>query len=526
MGKNKVNSAIIENFLNGTNKKENVVGIEANYTDTFVYLIINDGISKYTEKHNYKPFLWFTEEVSQKLYGGKKLKSIEAAKRFGVTSKRLKVSDEDGNAPDRLQNGYKYLATCDKSYNDLLRFFKEGGVEVFGEHSKLFFTFTPVEQFMIQTGIRMFKGKQDYNDIHRFQFDLETEGLSGTKDAIFQIGMRDNKGFEYVLETKGKTLQEKRDSERDIIEKFFKTIDGLKPDVITGYNSESFDWTFIVDRCERLSIDLPEIAITLENKGVFKRKPSILKLGNEMESYDQTYMFGYNIIDIAHSVRRAQAINSDIKSWGLKYITKYSDINKPNRVYVPGDKIHTIWADSVNNYAFNENNGDWYKISDNMPLVESYSLVKGDYIVQRYLLDDLWETEQIDTIFNQASFLIAKLLPTTYARSSTMGTASQWKLIMAAWSYQNGLAIPLTDKKRDFTGGLSRLLQLGYARNVVKLDYAALYPKCQLTHEIFPDLDISGVMAGMLEYIVDTRDTYKFLTTKEKKNAKKLEKEN
>jgi hypothetical protein len=45
-------------------------------------------------------------------------------------------------------------------------------------------------------------------------------------------------------------------------------------------------------------------------------------------------------------------------------ITQYSEIAKPNRVYVPGDKINTTWADKVNKYAFNDNNGDWYKITD------------------------------------------------------------------------------------------------------------------------------------------------------------------
>ena len=527
MSKVNVDATIIESFLNGNNPKKYVVGIEANYSDPFVNLIINDpDTGKRIEKHPFKPFLWFKEDVGKLLYGGSKVKAIQKAQDYGVKSQRLRVSDADGNIPKRLQNGYKYIATCSKSYNDLVRYFKDGGVDIFHkDFSKLFFSFSPVEQFMIQTGIRMFKGMDDYNDLHRFQFDLETEGLSPSVNAIFQVGMRDNKGFEYVLETKGNTLQEKRDCERENIKKFFKTINYLKPDIITGYNSESFDWSYIIDRCERLSLDISDISICLDGKSSLKRKPAMLKLGNEMETYNQTYMYGYNIIDIAHSVRRAQAINSDIKSWGLKYITQYSEVNKKNRVYIPGDKIHTIWSDTVNQYAFNDENGDWYRISDRMQLKDNYKIVKGDYLIQRYLLDDLWETEQIDTIFNQAAFLIAKLLPTTYSRSSTMGTASQWKLIMAAWSYENGLAIPETEPKRDFTGGLSRLLELGYARNVVKLDYAALYPKTELTHLIFPDLDISGVMEGLLTYVVDTRDKFKFLTGKEKKKAKKLAEE-
>jgi predicted glycosyl hydrolase (DUF1957 family) len=71
-------------------------------------------------------------------------------------------------------------------------------------------------------------------------------------------------------------------------------------------------------------------------------------------------MYGYSIIDISHAVRRAMAINSEIKSWGLKYITQYSEIAKPNRVYVPGDKINSTWTDKKNKYAFNNDNGDWY----------------------------------------------------------------------------------------------------------------------------------------------------------------------
>jgi hypothetical protein len=41
----------------------------------------------------------------------------------------------------------------------------------------------------------------------------------------------------------------------------------------------------------------------------------------------------------------------------------------------------------------------------------------------------IYGTEQIDNLFNQASFLIGKMLPTSF-QSSTMGTG-QWKLIMA-----------------------------------------------------------------------------------------------
>jgi len=523
--KTRISGENIESFLQGSDPQKYIVAIESGYNEPTVQLIVNDPeTGKRIEEHKYKPFLWFKEDITTMMYGGKRMAMIEAGTRYGVKITRLRVSDDNGKTPDRLFNGYKFMATCTKSYNDLINYFKKGGVDIFNkENSKYFVLFSPTEQFMIQSGKRLFKGMEDYNDIHRFQFDLETEGLFPNKHAIFQIGVRDNRGQEYVLETKGDNGYDKRDAERVMIDKFFRIIDFIKPDFITGYNSENFDWPFLFERAERLNIPITELAITLNRLSNIKRKASTVKLGGETEAYNQTHMWGYNIIDISHAVRRAMAINSEIKAWGLKYITQYSEIAKPNRVYVPGDKINTTWIDKVNQYAFNDTNGDWYIITPEKPLKNGYTIKKGNYIVQRYLCDDLWETEQIDNIFNQASFLIGKMLPTGFQRSSTMGTAGQWKLIMAAWSYENGLAIPETQKKRDFTGGLARLLEVGYARNVVKLDFAALYPKIQLTHLIFPDLDITGMMEGTLQYIVDTRDKFKFLTGKEKKIYEKLE---
>jgi DNA polymerase elongation subunit (family B) len=524
--KNLVTNEEIQDFLEGSDSQKYIVAVEANQNEPSVTLIINDPDNqpKYSEVHKYKPFIWFKENITKDLYGGNRIKIIEARNKYGITFKKLRTSNSDGFVPKRLEDGFTLLAETTQSFYKLIRFFSDGGIDVFNEkHKNNFIRLDSVEQFLIQSGKRLFKGMDDYNDIHRFQFDLETEGLYASKDAIFQIGVRDNRGIEMVLETLGNSPKEKRDSERINIEKFFKIIDFIKPDVITGYNSENFDWPYLFERSDRLGIPVSEVAITLNRASKIKRKSATIKLGGDTEKYEQTHMYGYSILDISHAVRRAMAVNTEIRSWGLKYITQYSGIAKPNRVYVPGDLINTTWSDKTNQYAFNESNGIWYKITDKNTLKDDFKIVTGAYIVQRYLCDDLWETEQIDNLFNQASFLISKMLPTTFMRSSTMGTAGQWKLIMLAWSYQNGLAIPEIQTKRDFTGGLSRLLEVGFAKNVVKLDFAALYPKTQLTWDIFPDLDISGVMKGILTYIVDTRDHFKFLTGIEKSNAKKLE---
>ena len=236
-----------------------------------------------------------------------------------------------------------------------------------------------------------------------------------------------------------------------------------------------------------------------------------MKLGGEVEYYYPTIMWGHNVLDSLHAARRAQAIDSNMKSSNLKYVTKYLNLKKPNRVYVPGDKITSTWAIQDKVFGLCEDDGDWYKVTDKRQLLKGYNLVSGRYIVERYLLDDLWETDKVEERLNESNFLVGKMLPTTFARACTMGTAGIWKLIMLAWSYENDLAIPALGENKRFVGGLSRLLRTGYVDRVVKLDYNSLYPSVILTWNIPNEVDPSGVLNQMLNYVLGQREKYKEL---------------
>jgi hypothetical protein len=323
MAKEQVSFEEIEQFLGGRDLQKYIVAIEATYYRNEVHLIINDPEKgKYIETHTYKPFLWIMDGVADYMYGGSRTEFKKGMTKFGVKFKTLRLADGDGIIPKRMEDGFKYMAECSGSYSDMLNFFKEGGLDVFSktciqdteiEQRSLFVTFPPAEQFLISTGKRLFKGMDDYNDVHRMQFDLETMGLTASTDPIFQIGIRDNRGYEKILEVKGDTPQELRDSERIQIAEFFNVIFEIKPDIITAYNSEFFDWPYLERRCERLSIDITEIARTLNPDSKFRRKPSKLKVGSETLDYDQTMMWGINIIDISENVIPAGIIAGFIR---------------------------------------------------------------------------------------------------------------------------------------------------------------------------------------------------------------------
>ena len=98
---------------------------------------------------------------------------------------------------------------------------------------KQYLVVTPIEQYMIATGKRMFKGYEDYDDCLRMIFDLETTGLDTKKDRIEQFGIRFNRPvkyhgeemtFEKVYSTEGNSEEEKNASELENIERFLKII--------------------------------------------------------------------------------------------------------------------------------------------------------------------------------------------------------------------------------------------------------------------------------------------------------------
>lgn len=523
----KNNTEEIRQFLQGRDPMEKIISVECGYNDKEVKIVyINANGKKSLGKDDFKPFVWAKHSVCDRMFDGDRAMVKKKLQEFGIEVKLLRTTCEDKETNERLINGYKYIFSARRkmTYKRFQQFFTQAGTPISepkkkkdktasNSSNKEFLAISPVEQYLVLTGRRFFKSYENYDELTRLLFDLETEGLNPEIHSIDQIGIRTNKGFEKVITITGDTSLERRANELLAIREFLKTLREQKPDVIAGHNSEVFDWQFIETRCKVLGTSLETISaeVGYTNPIYKKKKDTVLKLGGEVEYYKPTVIWGHNVLDSLHAVRRAQAIDSNMKSANLKYVTQYLGLKKDNRVYVHGQQIGTIWRDLEPNYALNDSNGDWYKITDKKPIREGYEAVTGKYIVERYLLDDIWETDKVELALNEANFLIGKLLPTPFQRACTMGTAGIWKIIMLAWCYENKLAIPAYAPSKSFTGGLSRLLMVGYVDNVVKLDFNSLYPSIDLTWNVSSSLDITDSMLSMLNYVLTEREKYKEL---------------
>ena len=540
----------IESFLNGSNPQERIIKIEGDYNDSKIHVIYRDEDGKMRIEHDdFYPFVWCKLSVCTKLYNGNRETLKQQMRLYGIKVKALRTNNSDGITPERMENGFRFMfyAQIPMSYTKFLEFFENGGCPVYGKRDdgsnrvQEFIAVSNTEQYMISTGKRLFKGYNDYDDLLRLTWDLETEGLDPHVNAISQIGIRTNKGYQKIITIEGDTQSEKFENEIKAIDEFFRIIREINPDVITGHNTENFDWNFISVRLELAGTSMKEFTKDYFNGiGIYKKnKQAVLKLGGEMEYYFPTVFWGHNVTDSLQAVRRAQALDSSMKKADLKYVSAYSKIKKKNRVYIKGKLIDETWLNLNKVYAFNDDNGNWFKtepktfektftnsdgvvtnrytfngydskLIDNQTN-EEFEFVTGRYIAERYLLDDLWEGDRVEHRYNGSNFLVGKMLPISFEKTCTTGTAALWKYILMGWSYENGLALPDFTPRKSFTGGLSRLLTVGYVDRVVKLDYNSLYPSIILTYGIETNIDIMGVMSAMLEYVLTQRELYKGL---------------
>lgn len=583
MNKHKVLGEI-KGFLEGYNNNiKYLVNVETDPRTNIAECIIHEPNQKpRIENIRYEPFMYMKDlsRLGRVLYPGKDESYIESKKiKYGIKITKLKTGNQK-----RLLDGYCYKLTSHRSYNDLINYIRDGGIDIYEKltdefgtlvrdgkgkfiykNRELFHSVKTTEQFFISTQSRLYKGYEQYKEVHRLTFDIETTGLRYQIARMFAIGVRDNRGFETILE-----VDKLDDDEAEIrlIQDFFNTIDYVRPAVILGHNSETFDFDFILGRASILKMDLSKLPNGLKEGINLRRKGNTsVKYGNTTDKYTATEMWGFSIIDTLHAAKRTAAVNSDLKKTNLKYVAKFERFARENRTYIKGEdndigrfynenKVFLI--NEKNEYVeipdeHQEVGRNLYKLQANKDIIsaEQYKVYRkkfldadkifvdwykencieknltkflgGKKLVHQYLLDDLWETEQVDELYNQSSFMLAKIVPTVYQRICTMGTASIWNLLLTAWSYENDLAIPIPDKFEQFGGGLARTYKKGYSEKLIKIDYASLYPMIQLTHGVFPMFDITGVMQKMLLYMTTTRNIYKKMGAYAKLNAEEVE---
>lgn len=325
----------------------------------------------------------------------------------------------------------------------------------------------PVTQFLLQTGRTLFKGMA-FNDLHRLQLDIETytEGphrfskASRPGDRIILIALADNRGWHHVID--GRKLDERR-----MLRELVRLIGERDPDVIEGHNIIAFDFPYILTRCARHGMEL-----AIGRDGTPLKTAEARGSGGEYPG--EPGIAGRHVVDTLHLVQSYDQTKRNMESYGLKYVAKYFGFSPPDRVYVEGDRIASVWDESPE------------------------TLVK-------YALDDVIETGRISEHLSPASFYLTQMLPAQYGAVSRMGAAAKIELLMAREYLRRKYSLPHPSEGIQTTGGYTDIFVTGVIGPVVHADVASLYPSIMIENSIGPSKDLLGIFTAMLEELTTRR---------------------
>jgi DNA polymerase elongation subunit (family B) len=329
----------------------------------------------------------------------------------------------------------------------------------------------PVEQYLMLTGRVFFRGMA-YHDLHRLQFDLETTSLDPARGRIFLVAIRDNRGFEQVLEAA--TPEE----EAQMINTLCSLIRERDPDTIENHNLMGFDLPFLEYRARVLKVPL-----LLGREGV----------PNRLESYEETGSVGYRswrrtrfsvagreLIDTLDAVRRYDFVVRTLPSYRLKEVARHFGLASPERVYIEGARVY-----------------------------ETYQQDRD--AVRRYALDDVREVDSLSQRLMGAAFALTGMAPRRYERIASAGPAMGILEPLLVRAYlRAGAALPKTASDQEETfgrhqGGATYLLEEGVAEHVVKADVASLYPSLMRAYRIGPSCDHLGVFLHLIDCLTELR---------------------
>ncbi|MCL5021055.1 MAG: ribonuclease H-like domain-containing protein [Bacteroidetes bacterium] len=447
----------MDSILFGHNTEEKIVAVHQ-VGETAMRVVKREGNSTISVDRKFYPFFFLN---STDLVGGfdKKFWTVELAggnyykylcifRKWADMHSALRLASQNfdsGFAPSRRQSA---------------------------EPSEVYIKLDPVFQFLMQTGITLFKG-MGFSDLRRMQLDIETFSRIGFSDAsrpedrIILISLSDNSGWEHIISGREKT-------ETEMFSELQTIIRNRDPDVIEGHNILGFDFPYIARRCEMNRVKL---RIGRDNTEI---KVSTIRLAyGEKEVERMSFEIpGRHVIDTLLLIQSYDATRRELESYGLKNVAKHFGFASETRTYIDGRKISETW-------------------------------LKDPDLLIKYALDDVRETRQLADMLSQTRFYLAQMLPYNYGQIPG-GSATKIESLFVREYLRKKHSIPRPQVGRQTSGGYTDVFLQGIAGPVVHADVESLYPSIMISYKVSPATDDLGVFQKSLRHLTKLRlDTKK-----------------
>ena len=322
----------------------------------------------------------------------------------------------------------------------------------------------------------------DYSQIRIAYLDIETGSEHGFPDIetaneeVTAITLKID-GKNYVF-GRGEFVHDREDvfyfrfdSERALLQKFFEMWDRESPDIVTGWNIETFDIPYLVNRAKRL-FDEKKNPYRLLSPWKKVREYMMFGMGGkELQAYA---IMGVEILDYLSTYRKFTYVNQE--SYRLDHIA-FVELGEHKLDYSEQGSLHLLY--------------------------------KNDY--QKFIEYNIKDVELVEQLEGKMKLLemvvsLAYLSKVNY--SNTFGQVRMWDSLIYNHLLRKNVVIPPkrhSSKSSQFEGAYVKDPILGAHNWVVNFDLNSLYPHLIMQYNLSPETLITDELPSELQEIKDAR---------------------
>jgi DNA polymerase, archaea type len=311
-----------------------------------------------------------------------------------------------------------------------------GGIEVEGE---------PVDVEYAETGILCTNPKafvrEEEPPVKILAFDCEMynpHGMPNAKsDPIVLLAVKTN--------TEQLTFEAEDTDDKKLLKDFIKYLQDFDPDIVVGYNQDSFDWSYINDRCKHHKIKLAvsrDGTTSMFGKGGIQKK---VKLPGRLN------------VDLYQVTAR------DVDGIKVKTLDNVADylgvMKKDERVNISAAQVHNYWNDK-----------------------------EQRRMLIQYCMDNVISTYGLAKELLPLQYEFARMVREPLDNVSKMGRGRQVESYLAYAAFDQGELIPSRGGEVEtYAGGFVFPPMKGLHKDVASLDFSAMYPSIMINYNISPD---------------------------------------
>jgi DNA polymerase I len=295
-------------------------------------------------------------------------------------------------------------------------------------------------------------------------FDIEVYSPLGSlmpeRNPVIIIAVANDEGEVKVM------TKEDGGSDASLIEEFVKYVNEYDPDVIVGYNSNMFDWQYLLQRSQILKVRLDVGRV----KGGIPRQSAYGHISVPGRLHVDLYNFAEEI--------------PEVKIKSLDEVADYLGVmKKSERVLIPWYEIPRYW--------------------DNKELRD---------VLIKYARDDVVSTLLLAKEFLPFAIQLSNLtgLPLDQVGAASVGYRLEWYLMREAVKYGELIPNRVERPYEPYKGAIVLEPVKGVHEGVVVLDFTSMYPNLMIKYNVSPDTFVTGECDETQCYLIEELG-YKFL---------------